>query len=67
MSKASRITLGIMAAGVLMVAIWYLRGDSTPSGQPRLTVLNQNNLSEFQLAFDSNSAGPRLLLLVSPT
>jgi len=67
MSKASNITLAVMGAGVLMVAIWYLHGDSTPPGQPVLTVLDENNLSEFQVAFDSGSAGPRLLLLVSPT
>jgi len=59
--------LGLAGLALLAVGIWYMLGHHVPAGQPPLSALNQNNLSEFHAAFDGASASPRLLLLLSPT
>ena len=54
-------------ASALVSSVWYLRGSHTPSGQPPLRALNQDNLNQFHTAFDAGSDRARVLLLVSPT
>lgn len=66
MSKASKLTLGVVGAVAVLIAV-YFRGHTTPPGQPPLAVLNQTNLSEFRASFDAADAKPRLVLLLSPT
>jgi hypothetical protein len=66
MSKASKVTFGVVGALVVLTAV-YFRGHGTPPGQPPLTVLNQTNLSEFRASFDAADGKPRLVLLLSPT
>jgi hypothetical protein len=66
MSKASKVTLGLIGAVALLTAV-YFRGHTTPPGQPPLTALNQNNFSEFRASFDAADTKPRLVLLLSPT
>ncbi|HEX2661587.1 MAG TPA: hypothetical protein VHM93_02050 [Candidatus Acidoferrum sp.] len=56
------------AAVFLLLAIVYLWGPSkVPSGQPRLLTLSSTNFSDFQSAFDAQTDGVRLVLLLSPT
>lgn len=53
---------------LLVLAGVYLWGPSVaPPAQKPLTALSSANFGEFESAFDAASAGPRLLLLVSPT
>ena len=54
-------------AYVLVSGVWYVGGNYSPSGQPPLTILNQDSLSQFRADFDTGSDGARILLLVSPT
>src|SRR5439155_25489806 len=54
-------------AYVLVSSVWYVGGNYAPSGQPPLTILNQDNLRQFRADFDTGSDGARILLLVSPT
>jgi hypothetical protein len=67
MSKTPKVTLGVIGAVLMVVAVWYSRGHATPPGQPPLTVLNQNNLSAFRASFDDAASKMRLVLLLSPT
>lgn len=66
-TKRTRLAFGLAGLAMLAVGIWYMWGHHVPAGQPPLTDLNQNNLSEFHAAFDGASASPRLVLLLSPT
>ena len=61
------MAFGITGALVLLIAAWYLHGNGTPSGQPALMTLRQDNFAEFRTRFDARSDRPRLLLLASPT
>jgi hypothetical protein len=61
------MTLGVISAVVLLIAVRYFRGHATPPGQPALTVLNQDNLSGFHAPFDGAASKTRLVLLLSPT
>jgi hypothetical protein len=67
MGKTSKVTLGVIGAVLILVAVWYSRGHATPPGQPPLTVLNQGNLSGFHASFDAAAPKTRLVLLLSPT
>jgi len=64
----TRLPVGIVLAALLLFVGVYLWGPSrTPAGQPPLFVLTASTFSEFQAAFDSAAAQPRLILLLSPT
>jgi hypothetical protein len=58
----------LVLALLVGAAGWYFyAGSSTPEGQPPLAHLSAGNLSEFRSAFNAAAAGPRLLILLSPT
>ena len=57
--------VGIVAALLIVWYLWLSRG--TPSGQPPLTLLTQNNLDQFRHDFNGEGDKARLVLLLSPT
>lgn len=60
--------LWILAAVVVSGAGYYLFGGSaTPKGQPPLTRVNSQNISELKAAFNDSAASTRLLVMLSPT
>jgi hypothetical protein len=67
MNRQTKMAVALASAVLLLIAVWYVRGSYTPSGQPPLTVLGQDNLNQFHAAFDAGASAPRLLLLFSPT
>ncbi len=67
MSRTAQIGLALMGIAIIALAFGYARSHAVPPGQPPLTFLNQNNLSDFHAAFDNASSRTRLVLLLSPT
>lgn len=65
MMKYALWVVGIIAAFLIVWYLWLSRG--TPSGQPPLTSLTQNNLDQFKNAFNGAGDEARLVLLLSPT
>lgn len=60
--------LGIAMAFVVIGAGYYFFGGSrTPKGQPPLTHVNSQNISELKAAFNDSAASTRLLVMLSPT
>ncbi len=60
--------LWIAVAVVVIGAGYYLFGGSaTPKGQPPLTRVNSQNISELKTAFNNSAASPRMLVMLSPT
>jgi hypothetical protein len=57
--------VGIVAAFLIVWYLWLSKG--TPSGQPPLTSLRQNNFDEFRRDFNGAGDEARLVLLLSPT
>ena len=61
------LAVGVALSGLLL-AVAFLRMDSsTPRGQEPLVSLTNSNFAEFETVFDKSAAGPRLVLLLSPT
>jgi hypothetical protein len=61
-------TLALIVTFALVAITYYLWGSNhTPSGQPPLVSLNQENISQFQQRFNAEGDSMRLVLLVSPT
>jgi hypothetical protein len=65
--KKKRITLGVVAVVVLLVAIYVSGPGKVPAGQPPLVTLSSANMSQFEGAFDGVAYMPRLVLVLSPT
>jgi hypothetical protein len=66
--KTKRIIIVIVSVVLVLLLAWYLWGPaSVPPGQEPLTVLSEQNIPQFQAAFDSAGDTPRLVLLLSPT
>jgi hypothetical protein len=61
------ITIGFVAAILLLGAAYLWVGSSTPQGQDPLATLTPSNITEFEESFDKLIEGPRLVLLLSPT
>jgi hypothetical protein len=57
--------VGVAAAFLIIWYLWVSKG--TPSGQPPLTSLTQNNLEQFRHDFNGAGEEARLVLLLSPT
>ena len=57
----------IPALAAALAGIYFSRLSPIPAGQQPLTKLAAENFSEFQSSFDAAAAGPRLVLLLSPT
>jgi hypothetical protein len=63
-----RLILFLVFLVVALFIAAYLWGPSTvPAGQEALLTLSDTNFSQFQNAFDTDSDGLRLVLLLSPT
>jgi hypothetical protein len=60
------LALLLLAVGA-GVAYLTLGKRTTPVGQPALVRLQAGNLEPVKQAFNAASAGPRLLVLLSPT
>ena len=57
-----------MTAIAIVAVGFYLWGSSsTPSGQPPIVSLNQDNVAQFQQSFDAAISQTRIVLLLSPT
>jgi len=66
--KKRFIVLAVVAAVVLLAAVYFLQGPGTvPLGQQPLTTLTSANAGALQSAFDADANFPRLVLLLSPT
>jgi len=65
MSKYALWVVGVIVAFLIVWYLWLSKG--TPSGQPPLTSLTQNNLDHFKNDFNGAGDEARLLLLLSPT
>lgn len=66
MRRGSWFALAAAAAAFALGAYLWLPA-SVPPGQLPLTRLTANHAGEFAAAFDAPPAGPRLVLLLSPT
>jgi hypothetical protein len=63
-----KLAIGLGVCILLLLAIFYLWGPSSvPQGQEPLETLSNASLSDFQKAFDAQTDGPRMILLLSPT
>jgi len=66
----SRGTLVEAALAVVLLAglaAWLWLPARVPQGQQPLTTLEATTTPQFAAAFDDAAAGPRLVLLLSPT
>lgn len=61
------IAVGVLAAILLLGAVYLWVGSATPQGQDPLATLTPPNTTEFEDSFDISVEGPRLVLLLSPT
>jgi hypothetical protein len=67
MKRKRLIGVGVTAVLVLLAAVYMWRPDSAPRGQDPVLTLSEENLGEFEKAFDAETDVPRLVLLLSPT
>jgi hypothetical protein len=67
MKRKRAIVLAVVAVLVLLAAVYLWGPASAPSGQEPLFVLSGANFHEFENAFDAQTDGARLVLLLSPT
>ena len=65
--KKKTICFGIVAAVFLIAAASIWGPSSVPKGQRTLFTLSATNFRAFEKSFDTDSDGPRLVLLLSPT
>lgn len=65
--KKKLIVLGLVAAAVLLGAIYLWGPGTVPAGQQPLVTLSSANISEFEGAFNAGTDIPRLVLVLSPT
>ncbi len=57
----------VIAAFLLLGAVYLWGPSSVPSGQAPLAALSNADFGEFESAFDTEADAPRLVLLLSPT
>jgi hypothetical protein len=63
-----KLAIGVAVCVILLLAIFYLWGPSSvPQGQEPLVTLSASSINDFQKAFDAQTDGPRMILLLSPT
>ena len=52
---------------VIGAGYYFFGGSATPKGQPPLTRVNSQNISQLKAAFNNSAASTRVLLMLSPT
>ena len=57
----------IFALAILAIGFYLWGSSSTPSGQPPLVSLKEDNVSQFQQTFNAAASTTRIVLLLSPT
>jgi hypothetical protein len=62
-----QLAVGAALIGLLLAAAFLRMDSSTPKGQDPIITLTNSNFASFETAFDKSTAGPRLVLLLSPT
>jgi hypothetical protein len=63
-----KLAIGLAVCALLLLAIFHLWGPSSvPQGQEPLVTLSRSSINDFQKAFDAQTDGPRMILLLSPT
>ena len=67
MKRKRLIGVGVAAVLLLLAAVYMWRPGSAPRGQDPVVTLSEENLGEFEKAFDVETDVPRLVLLLSPT
>lgn len=67
MKKKPAIILALAGIALLLAARYLWLPGNTPKGQEALSLLSNQNMSEFEKAFDADVDVPRLVLLLSPT
>lgn len=67
MKRERLIGVGVAAVLVLLAAVYLWSPGSAPRGQDPVVTLSEENLGEFENAFDGETDVPRLVLLLSPT
>ena len=64
----AKLAIGLPVCVLLLLAIFQFWGPSSvPQGQEPLVTLSRSNISDFQKAFDAQTDGARMVLLLSPT
>jgi hypothetical protein len=63
-----KLAIGLAVCVLLLLAISHFWGPSSvPQGQEPLVTLSRSSISDFQKAFDAETDGLRMVLLLSPT
>ncbi|MDQ6706325.1 MAG: hypothetical protein M3Z85_10170 [Acidobacteriota bacterium] len=62
-----RALIAVAALAILGTLLYFYGGHQVPPGQPALSSLTPENVSEIKNAFNSAKSEIRLLLLLSPT
>jgi hypothetical protein len=65
--KKKLIVLGVVAAAVVLGAVYLWGPGTVPPGQQPLATLSPANAAAFEAAFDADADSPRLVLMLSPT
>ncbi len=65
--KKKSFAIGLLVVVLFFLAAYFSMDSSTPPGQELLATLTTANFAAFEQAFDKSTAGPRLVLLLSPT
>ncbi|MGH9534508.1 MAG: hypothetical protein ACRD2E_06590 [Terriglobales bacterium] len=66
-AKVRWISIAAIAACAVAVAFYLWAPGRTPEGQKPLLTLTPGNLATFTTSFAAAGAGPRVVLLLSPT
>ncbi|MGA7174839.1 MAG: hypothetical protein WBX13_03840 [Candidatus Acidiferrales bacterium] len=67
MKRKRLIGVAVTAVLVLLAAAYLWGPGSAPRGQQPVVTLSEENVGEFEKAFDAETDVPRLVLLLSPT
>lgn len=66
-SRGTLVEAALLVVLLAGLAAWLWLPPRVPQGQPPLTTLEAPAAPQFAAAFDGAPAGPRLVLLLSPT
>jgi hypothetical protein len=65
--KKKLLIFGLLAAALILGALYLWVPGTVPAGQPPLATLPPGNASAFERAFNADADSPRLVLMLSPT
>ncbi len=65
--KKKLIIPGLVAAALILAAMYLWGPGTVPAGQKPLAALSSTNASTFETAFNGDADSLRLVLMLSPT